>query len=129
MIDTPKILQTAAQPLPVIHIPVPRAEIQKVMGPGIAELKATLAAQGIVPTGPWLTYHRKMNPDTFDFEIAVPVSQPVADAGRVRNGQLPAATVARTILHGGYEGLPAAWPELDAWIVAQGRTPGPALWE
>ena len=25
--------------------------------------------------------------------------------------------------------LASAWPKLDAWIVAQGRTPGPSLWE
>ena len=37
--------------------------------------------------------------------------------------------VARTILHGSYEGLAAAWPELDAWIRAQGRQPGPSLVE
>jgi effector-binding domain-containing protein len=37
--------------------------------------------------------------------------------------------VARTIHHGPYEGLPAAWPQLDAWIREQGRTPGPSLWE
>lgn len=44
-------------------------------------------------------------------------------------GQLPSATVARTVYHGDYEGLGAAWQEFDAWIVAQGRTPEPSMWE
>ncbi|MBI5094948.1 MAG: GyrI-like domain-containing protein [Candidatus Hydrogenedentes bacterium] len=129
MIDTPKIVQTSVQPTAVIRITVPRAEIMKVMGPGRQELMATLAAQDIAPAGAWFTRHLKMHPDTFDFELGVPVNKLVAAAGRVTNGRLPAATVARTIYHGPYEGLESAWGEFDAWIVAQGRTPGPSLWE
>jgi effector-binding domain-containing protein len=59
----------------------------------------------------------------------VPVTAPVAAAGRVKPGQLPATTVARTVFQGAYEGLGAAWGEFDAWIVANGHTPGPDLWE
>lgn len=129
MIDTPQIVQTAVQPTAIIHITVPRSEIRSVMGPGYGELMATLGAQGIVPAGRWFTHHLRMTPDTFDFELGVPVTAPVAAAGRVTTGQLPAATVARTIYYGPYEGLASAWPQLDAWIVAQGRTPAPSLWE
>jgi effector-binding domain-containing protein len=70
-----------------------------------------------------------MDPDTFDFEIGVPVTGPVSPAGRVKPGQLPATTVARTVYHGAYEGLAAAWGEFGAWIVANGHTPAPNLWE
>lgn len=45
-----------------------------------------------------------MDPAIFDFEISVPVTSPVAAAGRVKPGQLPATKVARTIYHGPYEG-------------------------
>ncbi len=81
------------------------------MGPGIGELMSTLAAQGIAPVGPWFTYHLKMDPDIFDFEISVPVSQPVTAAGRIKPSQLRAAKVARTIYQGPYEGLGEAWGE------------------
>jgi effector-binding domain-containing protein len=70
-----------------------------------------------------------MDPHTFDFEIGVPVPSPVAAVGRVTAGRLPAATVARTVYHGPYEGLGAAWGEFEAWIVAAGHTPAPDLWE
>ena len=129
MIDTPQIVQTAVQSTAIIRVTVPRAEIQQVMGPGLDELMATLRAQGIVPAGSWFTHHLRMDPATFDFEIGVPVTEPVAAAGRVTNGQLPAATVARTIYHGPYEGLPSAWAEFNAWIAAEGRTAGPSLWQ
>jgi effector-binding domain-containing protein len=129
MIDTPHITQTAAQQTAIIHLTIPRDEIQNVMGPGLSELMAAIAAQGIAPAGPWFTHHLRMDPDTFDFEIGVPVTAPVTAAGRMKAGQLPATKVARTIFHGNYEGLGAAWGEFDAWIAAQGHTPGADLWE
>jgi effector-binding domain-containing protein len=70
-----------------------------------------------------------MDPETFDFEIGVPVNAPVSTSGRVQASQLPAATVARTLYHGPYEGLGPAWGEFDAWIAAEGHTPASNLWE
>jgi len=129
MIDTPRIIRTDAQSTAVIHLTIPRTEIRSAMGPGIKELMATVSAQGITPAGPWFTHHLRMDPATFDFEIGVPVGVPVTASGRVNPGQLPATTVARTVFHGGYEGLSAAWQEFDAWIKAQGRTPAGDLLE
>jgi effector-binding domain-containing protein len=129
MIDTPHITQTAAQQAAIIHLTIPRDEIRNVMGPGLSEVMAAIAAQGVAPAGPWFTHHLRMDPDTFDFEIGVPVTAPVTAAGRVQPGQLLATRVARTVFHGEYEGLGAAWGEFDAWIAAEGHTPGADLWE
>jgi effector-binding domain-containing protein len=129
MIDTPQIVQTMAVATAIIRLTVPREQIRTVMGPGLRELMAALRAQGIAPAGPWFNHHLRMDPATFDFEICVPVTRPVAPAGRVTPGLLPAATVARTVYHGPYEGLGAAWAEFDTWIAAQGRRPAPDLWE
>jgi effector-binding domain-containing protein len=118
MIDTPKITTTEALTTAMIHVTVPRSEIQKVMGPGLQELQAALDAQGI-----------KATPKVFDFEICLPVAAPVAAAGRVKPGKLPATKVARTVYHGPYDDLGAAWGELGAWIKAQGLTPADDLWE
>src|SRR5260221_10393716 len=129
MLDIPEITEAAAQLTAVIHLTIPRAEIRKVMGPGLGELRAAIAAQGVAPAGPWFTHHLRMDPDIFDFEICVPVTEPVTATGRVQPGQLPAARVARTVYRGPYEGLAAAWGEFDAWITANGYAPGPDLWE
>jgi effector-binding domain-containing protein len=128
-LDTPQIVHTNVQLTAVIHLTVPRSEIRDVMGPGLNELKAAVAAQGITPTGPWFTHHLKMHPDTFDFEICLPVNVPVAAAGRVKPGQLPARKVARTVYRGNYEQLGTAWREFDDWIEANGHKPAPDLWE
>ena len=129
MLDTPQILQTTAQHTAVIPLVVPREKIREVMGPRISELMSTIAAQGISPTGPWFTNHRKMDPDIFDFAISIPVNKPVTAVGRVQPGELPSRRVARTIYQGPYEGLGEAWGEFMDWIEANGHQPAPDLWE
>ncbi len=129
MIDPPQITRTAAQSTAVIHLTIPRREIQTVMGPAYGELMAAVAAQGIAPAGPWFSHHLRMVPDIFDFEVGVPVKSPISAAGRVTPGRLPAVKVARTVYHGGYEGLGTAWGEFEAWIAAAGHTAAPELWE
>jgi effector-binding domain-containing protein len=129
MIDPPRITRTAPQLTAVIRLTIPRTEIRSVMGPGIGELISVLAAQGIAPAGPVYSHHLRMSPDIFDFELGVPVGRSVSPAGRVAPGEIPAATVARTVYHGPYEGLAAAWGEFDAWIKANGHKPAENLWE
>ena len=129
MIDTPQIVETTARQIAIIHLTIPRAEIQHVMGPGISELRAVVAAQGIAAPGSWFTHHLRMHPDTFDFEIGVPITAPVVASGRVRPGHWPAMKVARTVYHGAFEGLGAAWGEFGNWIAANGHQSAADLWE
>ncbi|MES2072559.1 MAG: GyrI-like domain-containing protein [Pseudomonadota bacterium] len=129
MLKNPHVTQTAAQPTAIIRLTIPRAEIQQVMGPAFQEVMATLGAQGLKPAGAFFSHHLKMDPETFDFEVGVPVSAAVTAAGRVKAGKLPAATVARAVYRGPYEGLGAAWGEFDEWIKAEGHTPAANLWE
>ncbi len=129
MIDTPEIRKSEARRAAVIRLTIPREEIRNVMSPGIREVMQTVAAQGIGPAGPVFSHHFRMDPGIFDFEIGVPVTGTVAATGRVKPGELPAATVARTIYHGPYEGLGAGWGEFERWIAAQGLTPAVDLWE
>ena len=37
--------------------------------------------------------------------------------------------VVRTVYHGAFEGLGAAWGEFGNWIAANGHTPAEDLWE
>jgi effector-binding domain-containing protein len=125
----PHLIQIKAQQTAVIHLTIPRSEIRSVMGPGIAELNAIVKAQGLGPTGPWFSHHLAMYPDTFDFEIGVPVSSPVTPSLRVKPSQLPAARVARATLMGDYSGLPGGWSSLLDWVAAHGLSVAPDLWE
>lgn len=129
MLETPRIIQTTTQLTAVIHLTIPKDEIQNVMGPGIGKLMATIAAQGIKPAGAWFDHHLKMADDSWDFEISVPVSAPVVAAGRVKPSQRPAMKVAQTVYHGPYEGLGEAWGEFLDWITANGHSPAQDLYQ
>jgi len=129
MLETPHVTATEPKLIASIHLTIPPSEIQNVMGPGIQEVMATVTAQGVAPAGPWFTHFFKLTDEVLDFEIAVPVTVPVAPAGRVQPGELPAATVARAVYRGPYEGLVDAWGEFDAWVAANGHKPSEELWE
>lgn len=129
MLDMPQITQTDEQLTAVIRLTIPREEIRSVMCPAIEEVLAAVTAQGIGPAGPVFSYHLKLSPGLFDFEVGVPVTGPVTPVGRVHAGRLPAATVARTDHRGSYEELGAAWSEFMDWIDANGHTPAPNCWE
>lgn len=129
MIENPHVAEVAAQQTAAVRLVVPTVQIKEVMGPGISEVFASLAAQGIEPAGPWLTFHYRRPTDTFDFEIAVPVARPVAPVGRVAPGSLPAGRVARATYRGPYEGLAAAWGAFHEWVARQGHAPKAEMWE
>lgn len=129
MLDTPQIIQTTAQSAAVIHLTVPRSDMMKVFGPAAAELMSVIAAQGIKPEGAIFAHHLIMSGDNFDFELGVRILTPVKATGRVKQGELPAAKVARAVYRGPYEGLPAAWGEFNKWIESNGHEQGDNLWE
>lgn len=129
MLDTPQIIQTNAQTAAVIQLKIPRADMMKSFGPAAGELMAALKAQGIKPEGALFAHHLTMSADIFDFELGVRVSTPVVADGRVRPGELPAATAARAVYGGPYKGLPAAWSAFSQWIAANGHEPREDLWE
>ncbi|TFW20859.1 AraC family transcriptional regulator [Massilia arenosa] len=129
MIDTPTIVQALARPCAAIRITIPRAQIREMMHPAMQEVMQVLAAQGVRPAGPMFSHHVQLPAETFDFAVGVPVEEPFTPAGRVQAWELPAARVARTVYHGGYEGLGDAWGELGQWVTAQGHTSAHSLWE
>ncbi len=129
MIDSPEIVTVPAQTVAMIPLKVPSKDIMTIMGPGITEVHSVLAAQGITPAGAWLTHHHRVPTDTFDFEICVPVTTAVEPAGRVIPGELRAARIARTVYHGGYEGLGNGWGEFMKWLETQGLNTADDLWE
>jgi effector-binding domain-containing protein len=129
MLEAPYVTQSEEQMAAVIHMTVPRDQIRNAMGPGIQALIDAVRAQGIGPAGPVFSHYFSMQPEAFEFEIGVPVARAVTPSGRVQPGVLPAAPVARAVLHGGYDQLPAAWEEFLDWVGKEGLPKSPDLWE
>jgi effector-binding domain-containing protein len=129
VIEPLRIIKTTPQLTALIPLQVPRAEIQKVMGPGLMGLKAAVAAQNIAVTGPWFTHHVRDPGAVFDFEICLPVAVPIAPVDRVKPGEWPAMTIAQTTYHGGFEGLGSAWGEFIGMIKSAGHKTADGLYE
>jgi effector-binding domain-containing protein len=129
VIEPLRVIKTMPQLTAFIPIRVAREDVRKVMGPGLAELKATVAAQNVAVVGPWFTHHVRNPAEVFDFEICLPVAASVTPANRVKPGQWSAMNVVQTTYHGGYEGLGAAWGEFIGAIVAAGHTAADGLYE
>jgi effector-binding domain-containing protein len=119
MIDPPAIVTLPARPVALIPLLIARERMPELFGPAVKELVSAVQAQRLGPAGPVFAHHLRIVPGQWDFEVGVPVSGPVKAAGRVKPGTWRAMRAARTVLHGGYEGLPGAWPELERWIAAQ----------
>ncbi len=129
MIEAPCIRELAPRAFAGLRLTIPKAEIQRAMGPGLAAVHAALAAQGVAPAGPWFTHHFRIEPQAWDFEIGIPVARPIAPAGDVLPRAWPAMRAAHATLRGGYEGLAAGWGALDTWIAGQGLAPCADLFE
>ena len=129
MIETPQLVHTNPVHYASVRKVVPPAEIGKIMGPSVQQVAAVLEAQGIAPSGPWFTHHYRRPIDFFDVEICFPTDKPIEASGDVHPGVWPGMTVARTVFHGNYAGLPAAWGELEQWMQAQGHNGGTEFWE
>jgi effector-binding domain-containing protein len=129
VIEPLRVIKTTPQLTAVIPIRVSRDDIRKVMGPGLAELKAAVAAQNVAVTGPWFTHHHRDPGEVFDFEICLPVAAPVAPANRMKPGQWPAMNIVQTTYHGGYEGLGSAWGEFIGMIRSAGHKTADGLYE
>lgn len=130
MLESPPfITHVEAAQTAVVRLLIPRSEIQSMMGPAVQELMSVLRAQGMQPAGPLFSRHFGMHPDTFDFEVGVPVSAPVTPAGRVAPSSLPATRVARAVLKGDYSGLPSGWSGFLDWVAAHRFRTRPGFWE
>ena len=129
MLDPIEIVHTEAVPAAVIRCTIPREEIGQVMGPAIAEVMGAVTSQGIGPAGPVFSYHLRLEPDIFDFEVGVPITGTLTPTGRVFASELPAQRVLRTVYTGPYEGLGAAWGEFMELIETAGHEHGPGAFE
>lgn len=116
MIDEPKIVKTTLERAAIIRIRVARSRIREVMGPAMQEVREVVGRQGLKVTGPMFAHHFGLPANEFHFEVGLPVASDVTPEGRVVPGELPEWDAAYTVHHGGYEGLAAAWQELEVWM-------------
>ncbi len=129
MITEPEVITTKEIATAVIPLVIPGRDMPKYMDPAIQEIIKVLTEQGLQPTGPMFSYHKRRPSDTFDFEIGFPVPKAIKEDGRVVNSKLPAVKVVRSVYQGPYEGLAEAWMALQAWVRDKGIPESGRFWE
>lgn len=96
-----------------------------------------LADMGVEPGGaPYGRYH-EFGPERAIVEIGIPTNGPAsalrplaeAEDGELAASELPGGEVAVAVHRGSYDGLPATYAALEAWIGDHDRSPGGAPWE
>ncbi len=128
-ITSPEIVQSSRQEAAVIRLEIALAEMRTFVHPGITEALKVVTEQKIGPAGPWFIHVYELANGRIEFDIGVPVRTPVQPSGRVKPGCLPAARIARTVYHGPYEGVIAAWGEFEAWMKQNGHQPAREMWD
>jgi hypothetical protein len=92
-------------------------------------LAAFLQHGGAQPVGPPFVRYQAFANGVTDLEVGVPVSKPVAGAGRIVGGELHGGPVV-TVWHlGGHDTLGDGYVRLGAGVTAFGREPRGAAWE
>ena len=103
-------------------------DVADFLGGAFEEVVRTLGSQGSAPAGPPFAQYA-VRSDGFDVEAGFPTRSPVEPTGRVTPGDLPGGQVARTLHHGAYGEVAAAYDALGAWLTDNGYRPAGAPWE
>lgn len=113
------------QSVAVVRAEVRPEDLPAFLGGAFADVAATLARQGLAPTGPPFGRYVPRSDGSFHVEAGFPVERPVTGTGRVEPAELPGGTVARSLYQGPYEGLSDAYAAATDWVRAHGyRTVG-----
>jgi effector-binding domain-containing protein len=103
---------------------VTMATIAQAMGEAFGAIMAHVEAGGAQYAGPPFALYPDEMADEFDAVICMPVA-PGATAGPgVDLEEVPGGTVASTMHTGPYDGVGAAYGEVQAWLAANGKQPG-----
>ncbi len=124
--ETKVIQPQAAMSIRVITTP---AEIGQTLGQILGEVWTYLQGQGVQPDGPPFARYYEYRADHVDMEAGLPVSSPVAGAGRISAGELPGGKVAVAWHIGPYDTLHETNAALESWIQEQNQEAAGAPWE
>ncbi len=127
--DDVEILQLEPQPVAGIRGIIPVAELGEHQGDRLQALVAFLRQRGVQPAGPpFVRYHTFGETET-DFELGIPVAEPVAGEGRIAGNTLPGGAAAATWHLGAHDRLGDAYARLEAWLNEHGRERSGPGWE
>ena len=131
-----QLTELAPQTVLAIRKTIPMAGVGEFIGPTIGKLYGIAGQAGLTPaqSGSSLALSYGPPTDTIDIAAAVPVEEDAAAITAklpddVQVLTLPGGKTATLKYVGEYDGLPAQYQKIGAWVQNQGLTPRYAPWE
>jgi effector-binding domain-containing protein len=124
-----RIEKVAAKPTACVRVHTTVEHIGEAFDRELPKVASHVAEVGGVITGPPFTRYLRVGPEGIDMEVGFPTATLIPRNGEVTPAELPEVEAAVATHVGGYDGLPAAYGEIEQWIRARGRVPDTAMWE
>ena len=125
----PQIVTLEPQPAALLREVVAMSDLPGFFGRAFGAAAQAAGVQGVRLAGPPLGVYFGMPGATVDVGAGFPTDRPVAADGGVASVTLPGGRAAQLLHHGPYDGLPASYDRLIAFLGEQRLTPGPVMWE
>lgn len=124
-----ELRQLETQTTLIIRGTIPVADLGPTMGTRLEALSSYLQQSGAQLAGPpFVRYHTFGDTET-DFELGVPVREPVAGEGEISRGELPGGPAVTTWHDGPHVKLGEAYARIAAWLQEQEREASGPAWE
>jgi effector-binding domain-containing protein len=125
-----ELQERGPQPVLVIRLHSPVAEIPAQFAVALPEVWRAAEAMGLTPSGPPFGRYLSDFAAELDYEAGVPLAAPApASHGRAEPGELPGGTLAVGWHVGPYETLGETYGALMGWVAGQGRAVAGPMWE
>ena len=124
-----ELQQLEPQPILSIRGTIQVADLGGAMGDRLGALSSYLQQSGAQAAGPPFVRYYTFGETETDFELGVPLSEPVAGEGRVSTGRLPGGHAVATWHVGAHDKLGEAYARIDAWLKEHDREPDGPLRE
>lgn len=127
--ETPYEIQVRTEParwVISVRAVVPNPQLVQFFEEMIDEMESHLSRVSGERSGPpFSIWHSppEQIPGHMDIEVCVPVSEPVAEQGRLKVRQLPAGNLAVTLHKGPYDNMVAAFDAVSSWMSKHNRQP------
>jgi AraC family transcriptional regulator len=124
-----EIREIDPQPFMAIQFNSSQSELGQHFGEVLPAAFGHVMGQGAEPAGMPVAQYLHVDLDNMEVLAGVPVTEPLPESDRVKNGTLPGGRVAVTRHVGPYDTLGETWRGLESWIAENGREGNGAPWE
>ena len=123
------IVETQEQPTLFVKTVTPVGALPGEIGKAYGAIAGYVAQKGEQLLGPPYVAYFNMDMQNLQVEIGFPVAKPIAGAGDIQAGSIPAGKKATAFYKGAYTGMGPTYEALAKWTAERGYTPTGTAYE